>query len=169
MGDRYLPPSTKACRTDYSKPCAAAPEIARDVGERAECVESMPKCSNHDALPSVCQIVLPWPPSNNHYYAVVRGRKVLAKEGRQYRDAVLALAWEQQWPKFDRARLAVTFEAWMPDRRRRDLDNLLKSLCDALTFAGVWHDDQQIDDLRIYRAPCLGGMVKARITATETP
>jgi Holliday junction resolvase RusA-like endonuclease len=36
-----------------------------------------------------------------------------------------------------------------PDRRRRDVDNLLKSLLDGLGHAGVYEDDSQIQDLRI--------------------
>ena len=36
-----------------------------------------------------------------------------------------------------------------PDRRRRDVDNLLKSLLDALDHAEVYEDDSQIQDLRI--------------------
>jgi len=37
----------------------------------------------------------------------------------------------------------------MPDRRRRDLDNLLKSLLDAITHAGIWDDDSQVKHLEI--------------------
>lgn len=40
-----------------------------------------------------------------------------------------------------------------PDRRKRDLDNLLKSLLDGLEGAGVFKDDAQIDDLQIVRRP----------------
>ena len=47
---------------------------------------------------------------------------------------------------------------------RRDLDNLLKGLLDALTHAGLWLDDSQVADLRIRRAPTIGGMVKVRVT-----
>ncbi len=36
-------------------------------------------------------------------------------------------------------------DAFPPDRRRRDLDNLLKSVLDALEHAGVYADDSQID------------------------
>jgi Holliday junction resolvase RusA-like endonuclease len=46
----------------------------------------------------------------------------------------------------------VVVEVYVPDRRKRDLDNLHKGILDSLTHAGVWGDDSQIDDLRIYRA-----------------
>ena len=48
-------------------------------------------------------------------------------------------------------RLTVTILAKMPDRRRRDLDNILKALFDAMTHAGVWLDDEQIDEIIIRR------------------
>ncbi|NBW23084.1 MAG: RusA family crossover junction endodeoxyribonuclease, partial [Caulobacteraceae bacterium] len=56
-------------------------------------------------------------------------------------------------------------EAFPPDKRKRDLDNVLKSLLDALTHANVWDDDSQIDDLRIYRN-IVAGMVKVRLYET---
>lgn len=107
---------------------------------------------------------LPYPPSNNNYYAVVRGRKVLSKKGREYRDEIAAQAKRELWPMFSKVYgLAVDIEAWMPDRRRRDLDNVLKATLDALTHASLWADDSQVDDLRIYRAPQLGGMLKITV------
>lgn len=48
-------------------------------------------------------------------------------------------------------RLAILVEAYPPDRRRRDLDNLFKALLDAMQYAGVYLDDSQADRLTIAR------------------
>jgi crossover junction endodeoxyribonuclease RusA len=116
---------------------------------------------------SAVLIVLPWPPTVNSYWRSIPGRVLISAEGRRYRQAVADLAAEHGWPKFGAARLAVGIDAWPPDRRRRDLDNILKSLLDALTHAGVWDDDSQIDRLCITRNPIIGGMVKVTISEAE--
>lgn len=51
------------------------------------------------------------------------------------------------------ARLSIKIEASPPDRRTRDLDNILKSLLDAITHAKLIEDDSQFDDIRIIRMP----------------
>jgi crossover junction endodeoxyribonuclease RusA len=53
-----------------------------------------------------------------------------------------------------------------PDRRRRDLDNVLKSTLDSLTHAGVWDDDSQIDQLSVERGFLDKGKGFIRITIT---
>lgn len=115
------------------------------------------------------EIVLPFPPSLNRYWRSVNGRVLISKEGREFREHVTLMAAGQKWPKFGQDRIAVHIEAWMPDKRRRDLDNLTKATLDALTHAGVWADDSQIDDLRITRAPLVGGMLKVRISKNVSP
>lgn len=52
---------------------------------------------------------------------------------------------------FPDQRLKVALWLTMPDNRRRDIDNAPKSLLDALTAARVWGDDEQVDELCIYR------------------
>lgn len=96
---------------------------------------------------------LPWPPSANTYYRSVMGRVLISKEGRQYRQTVQATALEQRVGGFiAEARVSVRVHAFPPDRRRRDLDNMLKPMLDAMTHAGLWVDDSQIDELSIRRA-----------------
>jgi crossover junction endodeoxyribonuclease RusA len=61
-------------------------------------------------------------------------------------------------------RLHVTLTAYPPDRRRRDIDNLAKSVLDAMQHAGVYLDDSQIDRLTIIRAEVeKGGIIVAKV------
>ena len=88
---------------------------------------------------------------------------IISAEGRAYRKAVADQVAIQNGAKNYTGPLRVVIEAWRPDNRRRDLDNLLKASLDGLTHAGVWGDDNQIVDLRIYWAPSIGGMLKIHI------
>ncbi|TWU43995.1 Crossover junction endodeoxyribonuclease RusA [Novipirellula aureliae] len=55
-----------------------------------------------------------------------------------------------------------------PDRRRRDIDNVLKALLDALQHGGAYEDDNQIVDLSIHkRCPIKGGKAIVRIEETD--
>ena len=107
-------------------------------------------------------LVLPWPPTVNTYYRNVNGKTLISEKGRQYRAAVADQVLIQRGAKQFAGRLAVAIVAHVPDQRRRDLDNLLKSTLDALTHAGVWLDDQQIDSLSIERGP-IGGMLRVSV------
>lgn len=95
-------------------------------------------------------LILPWPPSVNHYWRTFRGRMLISAEGRAYRkvvaDSVIGM------PKFGDAKLTVYIQALVPDNRRRDVDNLLKAPLDALCHAGIYDDDSQIVELSIKRA-----------------
>jgi crossover junction endodeoxyribonuclease RusA len=108
---------------------------------------------------------VPWPPSVNHYWRNFRGRMVISAEGRKYREAVVQQVWLEGKIKRITGDLKVTIEAFRPDERRRDLDNLLKGTLDALAHAGLYEDDSQIRDLRIYWAAEKGG--KLNITIEE--
>jgi crossover junction endodeoxyribonuclease RusA len=109
-------------------------------------------------------LVLPWPPTVNTFYRMVNNRMIMSADGRAYKDAVSRLVnaeVESQRQRIFGAsdRLKVEITAFPPDRRRRDLDNMFKSVLDSLTMSGIWADDSQIDDLRIRRAPEIKGMI----------
>jgi len=113
-------------------------------------------------------IELPYPPSNNRYYRHNRGRTHISAEGKAYRAAVaeiverLLLDIETPLP------LRLRIECYMPDRRRRDLDNLQKAVFDALTKAGFWLDDVQVIDYRVIKMPVVkGGKLVIKITELE--
>lgn len=92
-------------------------------------------------------IELPFPPSVNRLWRSYQGRMLLSRAGRAYRaEAGLALGLCQS---FGRQPVRVHVEAFMPDARRRDLDNLWKAAGDALQANRIVADDSQIRDLRI--------------------
>lgn len=86
MADTYLP--TTACRTDYSKANTSVPQTESDVGERAECVESMPDSSNHDSQQSKFKCALC---VKNRDLAMSETREFLGAEQRLCRRCVLAV------------------------------------------------------------------------------
>ena len=94
---------------------------------------------------------LPYPPSVNHIYRrTKRGGVMLDDKARAYRDEVIYVIGKGHTAI--NGPIRVRIDAYMPDKRKRDLDNLCKSLFDAMTHAGVWKDDSQIDFLIINRA-----------------
>lgn len=95
------------------------------------------------------ELVLPYPPSVNRYWRNVRGRTLLSADGRAYRTEATLAARMARLEPFGSVAVVVSITAWMPDARRRDLDNLMKGSLDALAHAGVYDDDSQIVDLRI--------------------
>ncbi len=94
---------------------------------------------------------LPWPPSTNTYWRYYQGKVLISEQGRKYRRLVQGLALEQKAAVRLPGRLRVRIFAHPPDKRKRDLDNLLKALLDSIQHAGVYQDDSQIDDLWITR------------------
>jgi crossover junction endodeoxyribonuclease RusA len=96
-------------------------------------------------------LTLPFPPSTNTYWRRAGNHIHISNKGRQYRQDVIAIVGREQFGTFEDARVRVTMQLIPPDRRRRDVDNYAKGLFDALTHAGVWNDDEQIDILSIYK------------------
>ncbi len=110
---------------------------------------------------------LPYPPSANHTYSYAHGRPVLTQDARAYRHAVRKIIASQRLKPF-MGPLAIRIEIFPPDQRRRDIDNCLKSLLDALQHAGAFWDDSQIIVLHaIKHPPMQGGRVQVAISQTE--
>lgn len=115
---------------------------------------------------------LPFPPSTNTYWRHVvvnrKPRTLISASGRKFRTDVIWLCRSQKACKQLSQPLAVNIQLYPPDRKRRDLDNYNKALLDALTHAGVYLDDSQINRLSIARGPVLkGGKVTVEIETIE--
>lgn len=71
---------------------------------------------------------------------------VISSEGRRYRDAVSAVL---QGCRTLQNKLSLLVDVFPPDKRRRDIDNILKALLDAMEKGGLYVDDNQIIDLHV--------------------
>src|SRR5690606_21171122 len=111
------------------------------------------------------ELELPYPPSVNHYWRRVGPRTLISRGGRAFRNEVCAILAARRVSPLDGA-LAVSIELFPPDRRRRDVDNAMKSLLDALAHGGAYHDDSQVARLTIQRRGVVpGGKVRVRLEA----
>ena len=103
-------------------------------------------------------LVLPYPPTVNTYWRRRGSTYFISEEGKRYRRAVALIVRQQRLKLSLSGRLAIKVIAEPPDKRRRDLDNILKAPLDALTHAGLLMDDEQFDEINIVRAqPVSGG------------
>lgn len=89
------------------------------------------------------EIVLPWPPSVNHYWRHDNGITHVSAQGKKYRLAVVAIIREMRLKPIIGA-ISVKRILYCPDKRRRDEDNITKALYDAVSAAGLWQDDSFI-------------------------
>jgi len=119
------------------------------------------------------RISLPFPPSTNTYWRSVavkgsgRVKVLISEKGREYRSEVIS-----EIMKFDNdlnlsGRLHVELKLCPPDKRRRDIDNFSKAILDALTHAGLWLDDSQIDKMTVTRGEVDKEFPRAYISVTE--
>ena len=99
----------------------------------------------------ILRFEIPWPPSINHYYIHTASRVILSASGKRYRRDVALLLSSLRGSCGAEARLSLVINAFPPDKRKRDLDNIIKAVQDALQHAGVYADDFQIDMLTVIR------------------
>lgn len=103
------------------------------------------------------QLQLPYPPSVNHYWGQAGNHRFIGKKGKEFRAQVMDAVNEAGIQPLE-GRLAVHIALFPPDKRKRDIDNVLKSLLDACEHAGCFTEgDQQIDELHITRRDIIKG------------
>lgn len=104
-------------------------------------------------------VTLPLPPSINHQYATVNGRRLLSSAGRAYKTQVSQHVWlalAQSPARFslrERLRsgpLALSIRFFFTSALRRDLDGGLKIAQDALC-QGLGVNDNRIIEIHLYK------------------
>jgi crossover junction endodeoxyribonuclease RusA len=109
----------------------------------------------HDSI----ELTLPVPPSVNHQYATVNGRRLLSAKGRAYKDLVgqqilVALAQSPHRGTLGRllrqASLSLSIHFFFASALRRDTDGGLKIAQDALC-EGLGLNDNRVVEIHLYR------------------
>lgn len=104
-------------------------------------------------------LTLPVPPSINHQYATVKGRRLLSSAGRNYKAQVGQLVWLSLAETPQRAALvsqlqasslALTIRFYFSSALRRDVDGGLKIAQDALC-EGLGVNDNRIVETHLYK------------------
>jgi crossover junction endodeoxyribonuclease RusA len=101
-------------------------------------------------------ITIPYPPSVNTYWGFRGHRRFLTPKANQFKSAVAQIVSQQQI-NFGNQRLEISITLYPPDRRVRDIDNVVKSTFDALVQAGAFVDDSCIDVLLVQRGEVTKG------------
>jgi len=99
---------------------------------------------------------LPYPPSTNHnaYWGQVGHRRYLTTKAKAFRaDVAKAVRLREGF----QIPIAMTVELYPADRRRRDIDNPIKALLDALQHAGAIADDSLVAKLTVTRREVVKG------------
>ena len=110
---------------------------------------------------------LPWPPSVNRYWQRTAMGMRQSDAAKAYHLEVLCLVRAARGcvEPVDGS-IAARVLAYPPnDKRKRDLDNILKALFDALQHAGVYKDDNQVVYLSVERCEPRGnGELEVELT-----
>ncbi len=104
-------------------------------------------------------LTLPVPPSVNHQYATVNGRRLISSAGRAYKAQVGQLVWLKLAQSTHRAALltrlqsewlALSIRFYFTSALRRDVDGGLKIAQDALC-EGLGINDNRIVETHLYK------------------
>ncbi|MEO5630939.1 MAG: RusA family crossover junction endodeoxyribonuclease [Nitrospiraceae bacterium] len=155
-----LPSSTRAVRMiSYRNPDkkVAVPRIATRTAPSSRMPASP---SSHPPTEShAVALTLPVPPSVNHQYATVNGRRLISSAGRAYKAQVGQLVWLKLAQSTHRAALlarlqsdwlALSIRFYFTSALRRDVDGGLKIAQDALC-EGLGINDNRIVETHLYK------------------
>ena len=107
---------------------------------------------------SAVLVTLPYPPSANRMWRHVGSKVLRSAEYERWRKDVTTLIRAETRGGMVKGPYALTLRIGRKDRRRRDLDNLIKPLNDALVLAGAVADDSDCQQLQACWAADVDGV-----------
>jgi crossover junction endodeoxyribonuclease RusA len=110
-------------------------------------------------------IALELPPSGNNLFMTAGRRRILAPRYREWRDRAVGAVLAASVGERIRGPYAMHIQAGRPDNRKRDLDNLLKAVGDALVRGGAVADDS---DCQAIEAKWVSGIEGIRVLVLPT-
>jgi len=126
-----------------------------EISTSAASESAAASCLTTDSL----ALVLPVPPSVNHQYATVRGRRLLSAAGRAYKAHVGQIVWlsvaklphrSLLLSRLQSGPLALSIRFYFTSGLRRDVDGGLKIAQDALC-EGLGINDNRIIETHLYK------------------
>lgn len=110
-------------------------------------------------------LTIPFPPTLNHNIGRNGGRYYKDDDYKRFQTQVGWL-WLQAVPPLwsQTERYAVAIELIYDSNRRYDVDNRVKPILDALTKAGAWKDDSQVDAILVVRGEIDKDRPRAQVT-----
>lgn len=107
---------------------------------------------------------LPFPPSLNHCWGAKGKVRFLSAKYKAFLEDVALVVAGTKLVEPTSDGYYVELLVAPPDRRKRDLDNVVKPILDAMTRCCVWQDDCAVARLVVERAePVAAGCVEARV------
>ena len=156
-----IPSSPRAIRaTSYRDPDKkiAMPRLAQRMAPISR-MPPPPPVPHRATESHAVSLTLPVPPSVNHQYATVNGRRLLSSAGRAYKSQVGQLVWLKVAQSTHRAALlarlqsewlALSIRFYFTSALRRDVDGGLKIAQDALC-EGLGINDNRIIETHLYK------------------
>jgi crossover junction endodeoxyribonuclease RusA len=156
-----IPSSPRALRmTSYRNPDKKimVPRLATRVAPKSR-IAAPPIPQHRPTEGHAVALTLPVPPSVNHQYATVNGRRLISSAGRAYKAQVGQLVWLKMAQSTHRASLLAQLQSeWLvlsirfyfTSALRRDVDGGLKIAQDALC-EGLGINDNRIVETHLYK------------------
>lgn len=90
-------------------------------------------------------------------YINAHGRRFPNKKALEYKEKVADYVAEYNVQKLGESKLSMTIWVYPPDKRKRDISNIIKIVEDSLQDAGVYDNDFNIDILLVQRGAITKG------------